>query len=517
MGRKRKASAADIRALKNALVGTDAEVFGPCDEGYSATLERWSQTAEKPAGVSVLPSSAEEVSVAVKYATENGLDLAVKGGGHSTSGASSTDGGVLVNLGRMRHVKVDPEKKVLFVQGGALWHDVDTAAWQHGLATVGGTVADTGVGGLTLGGGYGYLSGQHGLVIDNVVSATIVLASGEIKETSNDENPDLFWALLGTGQNFGVTTSFVLRAYEQGEVFTGTMVFRPTAENVKKIVTAANHLYQVNKTADGPRAKSRGRSSTVLLLEKHSCAESQVMIRVVNVFFGTEPDGRALLKPFFDMEPLEDTMAMQPYPNINNHFPNKSGMRISMKGVAFALPLREEFVGNVIATYNEFITTNRDAADTLIAWEFFDATEVLSRCTGSFANRGYHLNGFIAPVWSSRANDHSCRQWAGNVANMFKDEMQKRRAKPGKGEFIAKKDRDGEVVAYGNYDVSLSKYSTYHMLLLTVLSKISSDPRTSSEKTMLVYKTSRRDMIPQICSTSFLQSSNRCRICERFK
>lgn len=155
MAVKRNVNAEDVQKMRNLLSGTDAQVFGPSDEGYSATIERWSRAAEKPAGVSIVPTTDKEVSIAVKYATDNGLDLAIKGGGHSTAGASSTDGGLLINLGKMRAVRVDPVKQLLYVQGGCLWSDVDAAAWEHKLATVGGTVADTGVGGLTLGGGYG--------------------------------------------------------------------------------------------------------------------------------------------------------------------------------------------------------------------------------------------------------------------------------------------------------------------------------------------------------------------------
>jgi FAD/FMN-containing dehydrogenase len=201
---KRRVTADDINNLRSLLNGTEAEVRGPGDTGYDKSIDRWSKAAEKPAGVAIAPTSAKEVAIAVKYAAENGLDLAVKGGGHSTAGVSSTDGGVLIDLqSKMRKVTVDTDKQQLHVGGGALWMDVDDAAWEKGLATVGGTVADTGVGGLTLGGGYGVLSGAHGLVIDNTVSFEIVLANGEIKRASKEENPDLFWAMNGAGQNFG--------------------------------------------------------------------------------------------------------------------------------------------------------------------------------------------------------------------------------------------------------------------------------------------------------------------------
>ena len=151
---KRKITPTDITALRDLLSATTAKVFSPSDPEIAISIERWSKAAEKPAGVSIVPSTAEEIGIALKYANEHEIDVAVKGGGHSTAGASSTDGGLLIDLrAGMNSVSVDPEKKLLHVQGGAIWGDVDAAAWEHGLATVGGTVADTGVGGLTLGGG----------------------------------------------------------------------------------------------------------------------------------------------------------------------------------------------------------------------------------------------------------------------------------------------------------------------------------------------------------------------------
>ncbi|KAI5361227.1 putative FAD linked oxidase, FAD-binding, type PCMH, subdomain 1 [Septoria linicola] len=175
MTNKRSVTSGDVEALRVALSHTGAHVFSLSDDGYAATIERWSRAAEKPAGVSVQPTTPEAVAIVVRYATDNGIDIAVKGGGHSTAEASSTDGESTSTL----------PNKLLYVQGGALGHDVDDAAWKHGLATVGGTVADTGVGGLTLGGGYGHLSGKYGLVIDNLVSITSVLAMVELSKQAN--------------------------------------------------------------------------------------------------------------------------------------------------------------------------------------------------------------------------------------------------------------------------------------------------------------------------------------------
>ncbi len=308
---KRLVTTDDIDKLKQLLSGTNAEVRGPSDSGYDKSIERWSKAAEKPAGVAVAPTCAQDVSIAIKYAAENGLDLAVKGGGHSTAGVSSTNGGILIDLqSKMRKVDVDPEKRLLYIQGGALWSDVDEAAWNHGLATVGGTVADTGVGGLTLGGGYGVLSGAYGLVIDNTVSFETVLANGEIKRSSKEENSDLFWALNGAGQNFGVTTEFVLQAYPQEKIYMGTMLFPAETEVISKLVAALNELYKVQETPQGPQTKSLGRAMSLVGFAKPPPLGGKTAVLMNAVYDGPEEEGKKIFQPFFDIGPIVNQMRL---------------------------------------------------------------------------------------------------------------------------------------------------------------------------------------------------------------
>ncbi len=308
---RRSVTEDDISQLRRLLEGTGADVRAPGDNGYNKSIDRWSKAAEKPAGVAVAPTSAKEVSTVVKYAAQNGLDLAVKGGGHSTAGASSTDGGILVDLqSHMRRVTVNADKRQLHIQGGALWMDVDDAAWAHGLATVGGTVADTGVGGLTLGGGYGVLSGAYGLVIDNTIAFELVLANGDIVRTSKDQNPDLFWGMNGAGQNFGVTTEFVLQAYPQERIYMGTMLFPATDEVVSKIVAALNELYKVKQTSQGPQTKSKGKAMSLVGFAKPPPAEGKTMVLMNAVYDGPEDEGKAMFRPFFDIGPAVNQMRM---------------------------------------------------------------------------------------------------------------------------------------------------------------------------------------------------------------
>jgi FAD/FMN-containing dehydrogenase len=167
-----------------------------------------------------------DVVAAVRFARTHDLEIAVRGGGHNVAGTAVCDDGIVIDLSAMRAVRVDPDRRTARVQGGALWADVDHAAQAHGLATTGGIVSHTGVAGLTLGGGIGWLMRKHGLTVDNLLAADVVTADGELLTASADQHPDLFWALRGGGGNFGVVTSFEFRLHPVGpEVLAGPILW----------------------------------------------------------------------------------------------------------------------------------------------------------------------------------------------------------------------------------------------------------------------------------------------------
>jgi FAD/FMN-containing dehydrogenase len=157
-----------------------------------------------------------DVAAAVRFARDHELEIAIRGGGHNVAGTAVCDDGIVIDVSAMRAVRVDPVGRRAWVQSGALWGDVDHETQAHGLATTGGIVSHTGVAGLTLGGGVGWLMRKHGLTIDNLLALDIVTADGELLRASDDEHPDLFWALRGGGGNFGVVTSFEFRLHPVG-------------------------------------------------------------------------------------------------------------------------------------------------------------------------------------------------------------------------------------------------------------------------------------------------------------
>jgi FAD/FMN-containing dehydrogenase len=194
-----------ITGLDKLRAAIKGSVITAEDASYKDSIKRWSQAAIKLAAVVVRPNDTEEVSETVKYAVEGNIPFVVVSGGHATSGSSSSDGGMVIDLRRINHVHVDRAQKTVSFGGGCKWRDIDEACAKHGLATVGGTVNHTGVGGFILGGGFGWLTSKYGLTIDNLISAEVVLADGSIVIASEKDNPDLFWALRGAGQNFGAS------------------------------------------------------------------------------------------------------------------------------------------------------------------------------------------------------------------------------------------------------------------------------------------------------------------------
>ena len=194
------------------------QLIRPGDPEYDGARRVWNAMSDKHPALIARCASADDVVACVNFARENGLLVAVRGGGHNAAGNAVCDGGLVIDLSQMRDVRVDPKARTARAQGGATWGDLDRETQAFGLATVGGTVSMTGIAGLTLGGGVGWLMRKHGLACDNLISTEVVTADGQILTASEMENADLFWGLRGGGGNFGVVTALEYRLHAVGPI-----------------------------------------------------------------------------------------------------------------------------------------------------------------------------------------------------------------------------------------------------------------------------------------------------------
>jgi FAD/FMN-containing dehydrogenase len=211
-----------VEQFKTALRG---ELIQPGDPGYDEARKVYNAMIEKRPRMIARCSDVADVISCVNFARENDVLLAVRGGGHNGAGWGVADDALVIDLSAMRGTRVEPEAQTVRVEGGATWGDVDHAAHAFGLAIPTGIISTTGVGGLTLGGGHGYLSRKYGLAIDNLLEADVVLADGRLVKASEEENEDLFWAIRGGGGNFGVVTSFLFRGNPVSTVYAGPMLW----------------------------------------------------------------------------------------------------------------------------------------------------------------------------------------------------------------------------------------------------------------------------------------------------
>jgi FAD/FMN-containing dehydrogenase len=308
------ATGSDIQVDGTALGELSASIKGqlvrPGDPAYDEHRKVWNGSIDRSPAVIVRCGGVEDVAAAIRFATSTGLPLAVRGGGHSFPGHSVCDDGIVIDLGPMKGVRVDSDARTARVQAGALWGDVDRETQEFGLATTGGFVSHTGVAGLTLGGGIGWLHRKHGLTIDQLLSANVITAGGELVKASQTENPDLFWGLRGGGGNFGIVTEFEFRLHPVGPTVFAGPVFWSMED------AAAVLRFYREWIADAP-----DELMTIPILRRAPAVEAvpadlrgELVVAVACCYSGPVEEGEEVLRPLKEFgSPVLDFCEPKPY------------------------------------------------------------------------------------------------------------------------------------------------------------------------------------------------------------
>lgn len=351
----------------------------------------------------VKPTCAEEVSLAVKFGVANNIPFVVCGGGHSSSGASSSEDGFVIDLSKMRAVHVNTADMTVTFEGGCLWVDVDTALERLGLATVGGVVNHTGVGGLTLGGGHGWLTPLHGLTIDNLISAQVVLADGSIVEASDEEDADLFWAIRGAGAQFGVVTRFIARAHKQDEVWSGTLGY--SADKLSDLIAVANDLHKRNHKDGHCLALGIGYAPDGVT---HGIA-------AIPCFHGPEAEAKQYFSKLLDIESTTSNTEMMTTAKMNTLLNPvfEHGIRRLMGSSNITMPVDPDALQQAANLLWDFCDAHPGMGTSVLAIEFFptDKTREVPLDATAYANRGDYYDAISAFGWSDAALDAEVRRF----------------------------------------------------------------------------------------------------------
>jgi FAD/FMN-containing dehydrogenase len=306
-------------ALSELRAQLRGEALTSADAGYENARAPFNAMHVDRPGLIVRCIGTADVVDAVNFARDSGIEVTVRGGGHSIAGLSSSDGGMVIDLSLMRGVGVDVEAKVARVQGGALLGDVDRETQVFGLAAPLGPVSETGVAGLTLGGGYGWLRRKYGLACDNVLSAQVACADGQVRTASADENPDLFWALRGGGGNFGIVTSFTFRLHPVGPIVAFAGLFYPLTD--APAVLRALHEYA--EAAPDEVSCEAIVTASPMPADPHlpEPTHGERCVIVAGVYAGDPDEGMKALQPLRELgAPLADISEPMPYAIVQSAF-----------------------------------------------------------------------------------------------------------------------------------------------------------------------------------------------------
>jgi FAD/FMN-containing dehydrogenase len=311
---------AESKRLRDRFEGT---VLVPGQDGYDDARTIFNAMIDKRPEIIAQCATTTDVTAALAFGRAHGLPIAVRSGGHSVAGTGLSDGGIVIDLRNMNTVHVDPAARTARVAGGATWGDVDRACQPHGLATTGGRVSTTGVAGLTLGGGDGWLARKFGFACDNLLAVELITADGHHVTASEDDNPDLFWALHGGGGNFGIATAFTFRLHPLPAATLALLLFPPQAGT--EVVSRYRDLIEGGAPDELGGGILYVTGPPEEFVPEHLV--DRLTVLVVAVYAGPEAEARAAIRPLLDLSPEGELIAELPYADIQCALDDPPGYR----------------------------------------------------------------------------------------------------------------------------------------------------------------------------------------------
>ena len=397
-----------VLIAKEAVDGFAALIAGkmirPGDPDYDGARRIWNANVRKYPGLIVRCAGTADVVHAVKFAKANNLLVAVRGGGHNVAGRALCDDGVVIDLSAMKAIYVDPAKRTARVQGGATLGDVDRETHAFGLAVPAGVISRTGIAGLTLGGGVGWLVRKYGLTCDNLLSCEVVTAEGEVVTASADENADLFWALRGGGGNFGVVTSFLFQAHPVSTVVGGLIVH--PRERARDVI---RHYRDFMASAPEELTAYAGLLTS---------PDGQPVVGVIACYCGDLAEGERALKPLQTFgPPVMDAVQPMPFPSmqrlLDDAFPD--GTQNYWKST-FLSALNDEAIDVIVAHANKM----QSPLSAVVIEYYAGAAGRTGTAETAFVQRQAEYDiGFMAQ-WTDATENDKHMAWARNMAEAMK-------------------------------------------------------------------------------------------------
>jgi FAD/FMN-containing dehydrogenase len=379
------------------------EVLVPSDDAFDEVRQVWNARIDREPAAILRATGPADVIAAVDIARMNDLPLSVKGGGHHVSGSAVCEDGLMIDLSRMNGVRVDPEAATARVQAGATWGDVDHETQAFGLAVPGGQDPNIGVAGLTLGGGVGWLSPKYGLTCDNLLSADVVTADGELVRASETEHPDLFWALRGGGGNFGIVTSFEFQLHAVGpEIFAGSLIY--PFEETEQVAKQYREFI-----GDAPREVRLLFGSMELPAASYypEAVHNTRVAMLIAFYAGPPEEGREVLAPLRGHdEIIMDSLRGRPYTNFQQAGDSQGSMRTYLRS-QYIETLSEDVVDTLI----DYSTAAPSAGATVFVSPWIGAETDPATDATAYPHRSPAHHVLVEARWDDPSRDTEHIDW----------------------------------------------------------------------------------------------------------